>query len=384
MLSLSVGGALIPALMEQVDADAKVALYGTLTSVGALVALVANIVFGALSDRTRSRWGRRNPWILAGGLIAAASLSAMGAAQAFWLLVVLYSVNQIGLNMLLAPLAAVLPDRVAPSRRGSAAAMIGFGTLLAQSLGSIVGAAFLQQVRTGLAIMPWIIFVTAAVFVIFAKDKPTRVAERTESRQSFSAALRNFRVPLERDYLLALVGRFTLLAGFYCVLLFQFYLLQDYVKLSAAGVAATIALGGTTLAVAASLGTLVSGPLSDRLGRRKVLVAIAGTIMAVSLVPLLIWPTQLAFLGFLAIGGFAYGIFIAIDQALMSDVLPDEANHGRDMGILNVSNTASQMVAPGIAALVLGASLGYGGVIVVAIALTLLAGVLFLLIRRAH
>src|SRR3712207_5842589 len=72
--ALTVGSTLIPALMEQVDAEAKITLSGTLTASGAVVALSAYIIFGSVSDRTRSRWGRRNPWILGGGLVAAAAL----------------------------------------------------------------------------------------------------------------------------------------------------------------------------------------------------------------------------------------------------------------------------------------------------------------------
>lgn len=382
MLATSSTGALIPALMEQIDPVAKVALFGTLTAVGAVAGLVANIVFGSLSDRSRSRWGRRNPWILAGGFVAAASLAGMSLTGVFGLLVLCYVGFQIGLNALLAPLAAVLPDRVPLARRGLASALIGFGTLVAQSLGAVVGAAFLTEVRTGLAIVPWIVAVTSVIFFIFARDKSN--LEQPKIRVSWGEVLGTFRIPLDRDYLLALFGRLALLLAFYCVMLYQYYLLKDFIGLDQAGVASMIALAGITMAVAAGIGTLVSGPLSDKLKRRKPLVVIASLVIAVALVPLIVVPSTATFLLFIAVGGFAYGIYIAVDQALMSEVLPTAANHGKDMGILNVANTAPQFIAPGIAALALGIGMGYTGLFTVAAVLAVIAAVVIGLIRRVR
>lgn len=382
MLATGVSGVLIPALMEQVDADAKVALYGTLTSVGAVAALVANIVFGSLSDRTRSHWGRRNPWILGGGLIASASLSAISFTDAFGVMVVCYVLFQLGLNALLAPLAAVLPDRVPPARRGLASALIGFGILLAQSLGSVVGAAFLGDLRTGLRYVPWIIALTALLFVLFAPDRDNRGDKR--ETLSLRALLVTFRVPNDRDYLLALFGRLVLLLAFYCVTLYQLYILQDYVGLSSGAVAATIGLAGVVMAVASGLGTLVSGPLSDKIGRRKPLVALASWVIAAAFLPLIMAPSRTSFLLFIGIAGLAYGIYIAVDQALMSDVLPDHASHGKDMGILNVANTAPSMIAPGLVSLALGAGIGYEGLFVIAAILAVVSGFLINAIRRAR
>lgn len=382
MLGMAVSATLIPALMEQVDRDARIALFGTLTASGAVAALIANIVFGSLSDRTRSRWGRRNPWILCGGLVAAGALSAMSVAHSFGLLVLLYCTFHIGLNALLAPLAAVLPDRVPESRRGVASAMIGFGTLLAQSLGAVIGAAFLSSVRTGLAVMPWVIAIAAVVFVVFAPDRSN--AHEPKREFSWREVLATFKVPRDRDYLLALFGRLVLLLAFYCVTLYQYFILQDYIGLDAAGVATTIATTGIVMAVTAGLGTLVSGPLSDRIGRRKPLVVIASLVIGAAFVPLILAPSRLTFIVFIAVAGFAYGVYIAVDQALMSDVLPDHASHGKDMGILNVANTAPQMIAPALASLALGIGIGYRGLFVIAAVLAVLSAVLIGSIRRVR
>lgn len=382
MLAAGVTGTLIPALMEQVDPDAKVALYGTLTSIGAIAGLFANIVFGSLSDRSRSRFGRRNPWILAGGVVAAVAISSMSLTNSFWLLVLLYAGFQIGLNALLAPLVAVLPDRVPLSRRGLASALIGFGTLLAQSLGSIIGASFLTDVRTGLAIAPWIMAVTSIVFVVFAPDTSTK--DLPKRKVTIHEVLITFRVPLDRDFLLALFGRLILLLAFYCVALYQYFVLQDYIGLDTAAVAGTIALSGTFMAVASGIGTLVSGPLSDRIKRRKPLVVAASLIIAIAFIPLIVAPSQTTFLMFMGIAGLAYGVYIAVDQALMSEVLPDDANHGKDMGILNIANTAPQFIAPGIAGLVLGGGLGYAGLFSIAAVLATMSAVLIGSIRRVR
>lgn len=382
MLATGVSGILIPALMEQVDAEAKVALYGSLTAIGAVAGLFANILFGALSDRTRSRWGRRNPWILAGGFVAAGSLSAMSLTSVFPLLVLFYVLFQIGLNALLAPLAAVLPDRVPETRRGLASALIGAGTLLAQSLGAVVGAAFLSDLRTGLALVPWIVAVTSMIFVVFGRDISSKDTEHRPLRGR--ELLVAFRIPLDRDFLLALFGRLVLLLAFYCVMLYQYFVLQDYIGLDAAGVAATIALSGVTMAIASGLGTLISGPLSDLVKRRKPLVVIASLVIAAAFVPLIVAPSQTTFLLFIGIAGFAYGIYIAVDQALMSEVLPDHSSHGKDMGILNVANTAPQFIAPGIAAIALGSGIGYRGLFVIATILAVASGIMIGAIRRVR
>ncbi|QFU92484.1 MFS transporter [Amycolatopsis sp. YIM 10] len=249
-------------------------------------------------------------------------------------------------------------------------------------LGSIVGAAFLDDLRNGLRFVPWIIVLTALIFVLFAPDRDNR----GDQREAFSLreVLATFRIPKDRDYLLALFGRLVLLLAFYCVILYQLYVLQDYVGLDSGAVAATIGLSGVVMAVASGLGTLVSGPLSDKIGRRKPLVTLASWVIAAAFLPLILAPSRTTFLLFISIAGVAYGFYIAVDQALMSDVLPDQASHGKDMGILNVANTAPSLIAPGIASLALGAGLGYRGPFIIAAALAVVSGFLINAIRRAR
>jgi MFS family permease len=138
------------------------------------------------------------------------------------------------------------------------------------------------------------------------------------------------------------------------------------------------------MAVSSAVGTLVSGPLSDFLKRRKPLVSVASLVIAAAFLPLAIWPSQGTFLAFIALSGLAYGVYIAVDQALMSDVLPSRGSHGKDMGILNIANTAPRFLAPAIAGIALGTGGGYGLLFVIGAGLAALSAVLIGLIRRVR
>lgn len=65
---LEVNTVLLPAKVEQVAPGNKAAIVALLAISAMIVATIANIIIGGLSDLTRSRWGRRTPWIVAGSI----------------------------------------------------------------------------------------------------------------------------------------------------------------------------------------------------------------------------------------------------------------------------------------------------------------------------
>ena len=261
MLPFSAAGALIPALMAEIDPGQKVALYATLAAAGSIASMIATIVFGALSDRARTRFGRRNPWIASGGVLLGLAATTMSFTSDFAVLVFLWVVFQIGLAVVLAPLFAVLPERVSPKNLGKASTLIGLGQLLAQSLGAIVGGAYITVPREGLRWLPWLIAVAMIVFVLLSREKDNR--DDAREPLSIGALLRSFIPPRDRDFLLALIGRFLLLLSFMMVLLYQLFVLTDYIGLDITDAGGAIGTGGVIMAVSSGIATLISGPLSD-------------------------------------------------------------------------------------------------------------------------
>jgi MFS family permease len=103
-------------------------------------------------------------------------------------------------------------------------------------------------------------------------------------------------------------------------------------------------LGGVVVTAVAS------GVISDRTGRRKLPVTISGLVMAVAAVLLALWPRWPVVIAAAAIMGLGFGVYLSVDAALVTQVLPSAAARAKDLGLINIANTGPQVVAPAIAA----------------------------------
>lgn len=119
---MGVNVVLLPAKTALLAGDGKASVVAVLSTSAMIVAAIANIIFGALSDLTRSRFGRRSPWIIGGSVLAAAAMMFVSWAPTVPLLIVGWCVYQCFLNAIVAPLIAVITDRTAPKFRGTISA----------------------------------------------------------------------------------------------------------------------------------------------------------------------------------------------------------------------------------------------------------------------
>jgi len=337
-------GTLLQALLAAQSEATKVADYALVSSIGAGVAMVMTVTAGALSDRTRSRWGRRSPWMIGGALLAGLGLYAAGSTTALWALVVSFAAYQAGLSAMLAAFQAVLPDRVAPVSLGKAGALAGLGYLIGTALGGFVASAFVATPFLGLRVVPWTMLLAMIALVVLAPDRDSRdlVIQRVGLRQ----ALRDFLPPADRDYWLAFTGRFLVIFALFVVAGYQLYIATDLLGLGTAEAGRLLALGSLALAVCAGISTVVAGAWSDRVGARKPFVAVASLLIATGSLWFIVAPSQAALLGFFVVAGVGYGIYLSVDQALMVEVLPTTGGEAKELGFLSLGNTAPIVVAP--------------------------------------
>ncbi|WP_125773744.1 MFS transporter [Antribacter gilvus] len=370
----AIPGTLLAWQVQDLDAANKEHNLAIVATVGAIAALLAQPIAGTVSDRTRSRLGRRAPWMIAGAVVGGLALGAMALAPTVIVLAAAWTVAQIAFNFVQGPLSAVLPDRVPRSVRGSFSGVIGAGTMLGMTLGAVVGNAMQRSVPVAYLLLAAVVIAVMVVFVVANPDRPS-TGDRSEPFR-LGTFLRTFWVSPTRhpDFFFAFSGRFLLNIGYNAVTQYQVYLLQDYIGLSrdaAAGLA--IVLSGIAAAVI-TVTTLLLGRLSDRVGRRKIFVFGSSVTIAIALAIPWLSPTVPAMFGYAVVMGIGFGAFQAVDTALISEVLPSAQDYGKDLGVVNIAATLPQAVAPALAgAIVVG--LGYAALFPFAIGVILLASV---------
>ncbi|MFJ4091380.1 MFS transporter [Kitasatospora sp. NPDC089913] len=347
-LYIGVGSVLLPLQIEHLDPAAKVANLGLVSGVAAVLATLFNPLAGALSDRS----GRRNPWILGGGLAAVATMALLGSVDSVLLVCVAWCLGQAAMNFYQAAITSVVPDRVPAARRGTASAAVGLGLPLGSTLGVLLASAFADHLRTGYLVLGLLVALAAALFSGLARERRMPARTAVPLRDQAAAFLGVLRV---RDFRWAFIGRALLVLGYFAVVGYQLYILQDHIDLPA-GLRPedAIAILTPVSAVAMAVSTVAGGVLSDRLDRRKPFVAASAALSAAALLIPVLSPTWPGMIVFSAVNGLAFGCFMAVDTALVTMVLPSAEDAARDLGVLNVANAGPQIVAPFVASAVVG------------------------------
>jgi MFS family permease len=338
-------------------------------TIGAFAAMVAQPIAGQISDRTRSRFGRRAPWIVIGALAGALSLIGLAFANTLAGFIIAWILVQISFNFAQGPLSAIMPDRVPLNRRGSFATLTGIGLMVGALGGQIIGSVFYNSIAVGYITFAVFAIVVLTLFVVVNPDYSS--AKLEPELFDFVAFLKTFWVnPVKYpDFFWAFTGRLLLYTGYFAVTGYQLYLLQYYFGIEHPET--VIPLLGLLSLVGIVISIVVSGPLSDKIGRRKPFVFASAVVVSVGFVLPWVWQDITAWMIMTFIAGFGFGMFQAVDTALVSEVLPSAKSFAKDLGVVNIAATLPQTLAPGVAGLIV-LVFGYAGLFPVAIVLGLL------------
>ncbi|WP_430593233.1 MFS transporter [Humidisolicoccus flavus] len=334
----AVAGMIVPAqiaLAEPANKEPTLALVMTASSI---ITIIVRPLAGAASDRTRTRWGRRSPWILGGALVAAALMIASGFATSVVAIAGCWLILQPVLNTIEAPLDAVLADRLRVHERARGSAFAGAGA----AIGLAAGTAF-----AGLALDdPQFLYQCLAIVLVltmlgFVWLNPERNIARTTVFVRPKIAWKGSGLPL------LFAGRFVLVLGHQLVMTYLLYIVMDFTNLDVADAGRTVStlIGGhiVCIVIGAFLGSRFVMPYRVRW------LLIATAIIAAGLLVPLVSPTLAGLAIYAAIAGLGRGIFLTADVALMLDLLPSGADSGRDLGFLGLATVLPQVLAPAIA-----------------------------------
>jgi Na+/melibiose symporter-like transporter len=369
----------LPALLLRFVPEALKNTYlGAMTFVGLMLAMMIQPLAGAWSDRTRSRWGRRRPWMVAGTLASLGCLAIMAGAREMGVLALGYVLLQLFSNMAHGPAQGLIPDLIPPARHGLASGIKNLFDMGGLVVTSLVAGQLMASDAPGIAfaIIAVVLTVSATTTILATREAVGGIPHIAPGKAiSLLSDLRRYPAYAEM-----LVARFLILLGIYVVQSFAQYYIRDWL-----GMANAAAVTGNLMAaigLALTLLVFPAGWLSDRIGRWSLNI-VAGVVAAIGIGLLVFARSVEAVYAFGAIIGMATGVFVSVNWALATDLVP-ATEGGKYLGFTNLATAGagalSRLGGPlidGVNALRPGAFLGYPVAFGLA-ALATLAGALLL------
>jgi len=370
-------------LLAQYDA-ARARSISLMMSIGSFFTLFAQPVVGVISDRWRSAFGRRAFWIVAGAIGGAVFMVGLRYSSTVALLTVFWTVGQVSLNFMQAPLSTTVADRVPENRVGMVSGLSGVGMMAGFTGGSVVAGLLFNR----LGLDTYFVFALAVVigalgFVTFAKDRSSKDLEVKPF--DWVGFFKGYAIPLrDHDFRWTWIARFFMFFGYTAISNFVLYILQSHIQpaLSASEANETFAGLSSAALPGQLIMMLIAGRLSDMVGRRKpFVIGSSAFIAAILLIPLLV-PTLPAFYVFYILLAASYGMYMAVDVALFIDVLPDKEAAGRDLGVANVASNIGQMLAPVAAGQIVALTAGYSALFIMSIVAVAVSAAAIIPVRK--
>ena len=344
----------IDAQLHPEDWVDSVMAFGVISGITALFVIVAYPLTGALSDRTTSRFGRRRPWIAGGALAFALSLVALGFQTEVWAIGLAWVVASIAFCVMTAALTATISDQVPVGQRGFVSGWMSAPQAVGIIVGLVVVTMLVPGTVAGYTVLAVALLVLALPFLRL-HDEPLAPGER--ARVTARSVIASLWISPRRhpDFGWTLASRVLVSVGnalgTSLLLYFLMFGLEDPNAEEDLIVLTLIYM------VFVILASLLLGRLSDRLGRRRVFVFVAAGLQGLAAVLLAFVPDLTVAMIGAGLLGLGYGCFLSVDQALATQVLPDPASRGKDLGIMNIASAVPQSLGPllgGLAVLATG------------------------------
>jgi len=339
---------LLPARVAELVPEGERATWlGLLFALGAVMAFIGPPIWGYISDRV----GRRMPFLAVGAILTAVSLVWMAYAPSFWQLVMAYLLLQLADDIATGPYAALIPDLAGKRERGIASGWLGMLRMGGQILAGVAGF-LLVNLQWQFLLIALINLMAAAMILSMIREAPGLKPQSRGLVESISAPWRN------TDFRWVWFTRFLVMLAQYMVQTYLQYYLADEVKTFqafgqtlATEAFQAVALLGLLISVGAAVSAVPAGRLSDQRGR-KLIIYVVGVGLAALMLPILLLPRYDVLVVVALVFGLLYGAYLAVEWALITDVLPNPQAHATDMGIWQTAVVVPQVLAGGFGAMV--------------------------------
>ncbi|WP_432537026.1 MFS transporter [Kineococcus arenarius] len=365
--------------------DDATTVFSLSNGIAAVFTVLALPTLGVMSDRSRSRFGRRRPYVVAGAVSFAIGGPLLITATSVPVFVVAHLFITLGFIATLVTTMAVLAERLPADRRGPTAAFLSLATPMGALLGMAVAQPFGADLRPLVGI-PTALAVIALLLLaaVLREQRSTQPRTPLRLREVVDVFWVNpLRFP---DFALVFTSRLLVFCGVAALNGYQvFYLLQriglEPAQLSGAILLTVVVNCGLSLLVAPAI-----GKLSDRLGVRRPFILVAALVLAAGLVvasTATSFPSYLVGCAVLALG---QGVYFAVELALATQVLPDPDNPAKDMALIKVADNlpVAFVAAAAPVLLAIGSGDNYSALFLAGAACAVVGGVLIQFVRGAR
>lgn len=332
--------------MIELRPDSKEESLALLMMLGGATAVVSSLITGYAADRSWfwvNRWGKRLPWVLLAAPLVTVGLFLMSFTPSFWVLTGLWCLVQVFVAFVTNNLMTVTADVVPQEKFGLVSGIVG----ATYTFGIVGGTA----VATALPITQayWAVGVISLVFIFQFAVGRGHVDSHVRPHNSLSVTVGD--EGSYRNYWLVFASRFVIHLANYTSLFYLLYYLRDHIGVPDpdAGVLMLTVL----YAVFTIITAIVSGNVSDRIGRRKILVVVSAFGVAAATGMMTIATGMGLVCAAAILLGISWGVFSSVDQAMVNESLPSKKNRARDVSLMSLTQGVSNMFCGGLAALAL-------------------------------
>ncbi|PFO06320.1 MFS transporter [Bacillus sp. AFS076308] len=377
----------LPALIQHLDADNKIKLVALFSSVAMITAATSNMVAGYLSDRTKSRFGKRTPWLVSGAFVFMLAMIFASISTTIPLLLLSWILGQVALNFIVAPMVAWL-DLAPESGKGIASSAYGgLGMALGNNGFNIIGAIFLGQYRLGFIIFGLITFIGTLITAFIVRE-PSNLNEKLDiststKKEKFSIkeVLTIFpKWSVGRDYYLALIGKLFQGIGNFAITGYLLFIMTDFLHKNTSATQHSIQLINLIMLIFGIAMGFIAGPIADKFKLLKFPVGLSTISLGIGALSIFFLQNEIGIIIYAFMAGLGMGIWNSLDNLLNLKVIPDKDRVGFFLGIYNLGNTVTQAIAPVIAAFMISA-IGFSSIFIMSFIFSIIGGISILSIK---
>lgn len=382
---IAIASLFLPALIEQIDAENKIEILALFSTCGMIFAAISNMVAGHLSDRTRSKFGKRTPWIIGGAVAFMLTMILSSMVNTIPYLLCCWMLGQIALNFIVAPMVAWIDFAPENGKGAASGAYGGLGMALGNNGFTIIAAIFLGQFRLGFIIFGVITFIGCIIAVLIMREPSSIDTEVATSPCQQKLSLKDVLAifpgwAIGRDYYLALIGKLSQGIGNFVIVGYMLFIMKDFFIKDQIDTQNSIQLINIIMLILGISMGFIAGPISDKFNILKLPVGLSTIFLGIGALSLYLFRNDIGIIIYAFAAGLGMGIWNSLDNLLNLEVIPDKNKVAFFLGIYNLGNTLTQAIAPIIAALAIS-KLGFSSIFIVSFVFAMIGGLAILAIR---